>query len=356
MMKRVVAILLLSAALLCGASPLSAQKADGSRTYDRRHYHYALSRQGDELLLSSCNMRISKKSEVHFVSTPDGSPSVEAVVQAESKGRLLGFQKFITLAPSTGYVVRYEVGNLRAHATTPLQLVVILYDDAREVVATHTHPIDTSGAGEFVFATHPLTRCAKVALHTTTSTKVEATVKNMVLAQTTLAGACGQMEPIVERKREPFRRRETIVANNLPLAKRADAALVVSLGLEWRNIQAERTVVFEWFGAEGESLERYECHIGRVRGVTAADDGVRVEWFRRWERLPEGIVSVRGDYLTDNHSAGCGSVVVENLFPIVEGATTLVISTPQPTCSPQQKKRAAKITALSVGVRHNRPF
>ncbi|MBR4037331.1 MAG: hypothetical protein IKJ02_02105, partial [Tidjanibacter sp.] len=153
-MKRVVAILLLGAALLCGASPLAAQRADGSRTYDRRHYHYALSRQGDELLLSSCNMRIGKKGEVYFVPTSNGSPSVEAVVQAESKGRLLGFQKFITLVPSTGYVVRYEVGNLKAHATTPLQLVVTLYDNAREVVATHTHPIDTCGAGEFAFATH----------------------------------------------------------------------------------------------------------------------------------------------------------------------------------------------------------
>ena len=244
--------LLLCALLLGSSLHLWGQKADGSELYPRQHYNYSLYGCGDELLLSSANMRVANRGEAHFeLSERGGVPSVVMNIHSERKGRLFGFQKFIVVQPSTGYSVRYEVEALRTTTPAPLRLVATLYDDAREVIATISHTLDGVGEGAFDFTTHPLTRCAKIALHHTTDES-------------------------------------------------------------------------------------------QVEGVVPEDDGVRVEWFRRWDRLPQGV-SIRNEYIHDNKGVGCGRATVQCRVPQVEGAVVLVVRSPQP------QGDAPTIALLTVG-------
>ncbi|MBP3382807.1 MAG: hypothetical protein J6K78_02730 [Tidjanibacter sp.] len=320
---------LLLCALLFGSSlHLWAQRADGSELYPRQHYNYSLYGCGDELLLSSANMRVANKGEAHFEpSERGGVPSVVMNIHSERKGRLFGFQKFIVVQPSTGYSVCYDVEALRTTTPAPLRLVATLYDDAREVVATISHTLDGVGEGAFDFTTHPLTRCAKIALyHTTDESQVEGVVKGMRVVQTTPAGAL-RREEVVLRRVNPFRKEGKLWRVELG-DKRAEC-WQLSLDVEWRRPQAERGVHFEWYNAAGELVERHECRISKMRGVVPEEDGVRVEWFRRWDRLPQGV-SIRNQYIGDTEGVGCGRATVLCRVPQVEGAVLLVVRSTQP--------------------------
>ena len=332
-------VILLNLLLFGSSLHLWGQRADGSQLYPRQHYNYSLYGCGDELFLSSANMRVANKGEAHFeISESEGVPSVVMSIHSERKGRLFGFQKFIVVQPSTGYSVRYDVESLRSATHSPLQLVATLYDDAREVVATISHTLEGVGEGVFDFTTHPLARCAKIALHhSTNESKVEGVVRDMRLVQTTPAGAL-RKEEVLFRRVNPFRREGKLW--RIEVGDKRAECWTLSLDVEWHNPEAERSVFFEWYNAAGEVLERHECRIGKMRGVVPEEDGVRVEWFRRWDRLPQGV-SIRNQYIGDTEGVGRGRATVECRVPQVEGAVVLVVRSPQ-------AQKSAPTTTLTV--------